>query len=51
MPCPISDAYWHQISDLTIGSDGFILITNKNADKKSYMQDHARFFAQVLIGS
>lgn len=23
MPCPISAAYWHQISDLIIGSDGF----------------------------
>ena len=23
MSCPISAAYWHQISDLIIGSDGF----------------------------
>ena len=32
-----------------------ILITNKTADKKSshnpYMQDYARFFVQLLIGS
>ena len=32
-----------------------ILITNKTIDKKSshnpYMQDHARFFVQFLIGS
>ena len=55
MSCPISAANQHQISDLMIGSDGIILITNKTVDKKSlhdpYMQDHARFFVQFLIGS